>query len=158
VCLTIDGDGVLRLGVGSFVGGSLVSKAVVGGAIGHKKKMINVFYTTRPLGAISAAVFPRQDQLHCRLGPPTAAVAVDVAVAVAVDNNNGNDGNDPFFPPCLPSLTAALLSASFHTASSDITPASSCCHCFAAIIASMLCCHCVAIVRNASNASNIASL
>ena len=48
-----------------------------------------------PLGAISAAVFPRQDQLHLRLGPPTAAVAVDVAGNIEWGGDN-YDGTSLF--------------------------------------------------------------
>ncbi len=56
------------------------------------------------------------------------------------------------FCPLPPSLAAALLSASFHTASSGVMPALSHCHCFAIIIAaltmqaSLLRCHCVALL------------
>ena len=85
-----------------------------------------------------------------------AAIAIDVAV----DNNDDDD--DPSFAPCPPSLAAALLSASFHTALSGVTPALSLHHCFAVILAalatqaSMLCRCCVTIVGGASNTRVVA--
>ncbi len=86
-----------------------------------------------------------------------AAIAVDIAV----DDND--EDNDPSFAPCPPSLAAALLSTSFHTASSGITPASPRRHCFAVILAalatqaSLLRRCCVAIVGGASNARVVAT-
>ena len=73
-----------------------------------------------------------------------AAFDVDIAVAV---NDNDNDDDNSSFAPCPPSLAAALLSTSFHTASSNVMPASLHHHCFAAILASlaMNCPCCIAI-------------
>jgi hypothetical protein len=109
---------------------------------------IYVFYITCLLGAISTVLFHRQEQPRCRPGPPMAAFDVDVAVTVD-DNDNDKDNDNSSFAPCPPSLAAALLSASFHTASSDVMPASMSLHrhCFAAILAAlaMNCPCCVAV-------------
>jgi hypothetical protein len=84
------------------------------------------------------------------------------AVAVNVANDNNDDNDDPSFAPCPPSLAAALFSASFYTALSCVTPASSRCHCFAVIFAalatqaSLLHYRCVGIVGGANNARVVA--
>jgi hypothetical protein len=96
--------------------------------------------------------------LHHRPGPLTATIAVNVAI----DNNDDND--DPSFAPCPPSLAVALLSASFHTASSGVTPVLLHHHCFAislaalAMQASLLCCCCITIVGGVSNTRVVALL
>ena len=42
VCLAIVGDGIVGLGVGLFVGGWLVDKALVGEAVGHNVGLVVV--------------------------------------------------------------------------------------------------------------------
>ncbi len=182
VCLTVVGNGIVGLGVGLLVIGLLVGRAighdvglmvvgngVVGLGIGLLVRgSLNVgeFFFNKccrlmfsichlpPLGAISTAIFPRQEQPRHRPGPLMAAVAFNVTI------NDNNDNDNLSFAPCPP---LALLSTSFHTASSGIMPVSLRRHCFAVILAalatqaSLLCCRCITIVGGASNARVVAS-